>query len=126
MIIRTVKQHDYNDMRNDHNIMLHEYNVMRHHYNVKRCAAHGTFRYFELCSICLREGLGCSKPTTNPRNKHKQHNCGDFYYIQAILNRLLHNKMSTTSGRELGYLFLTMSSVHIIASDLDVRDHCHG
>ncbi len=27
---------------------------------------------------------------------------------------------------ELGYLFLTMSSLHIIASDLDVRDHYHG
>ena len=23
-------------------------------------------------------------------------------------------------------LFLTMSSLHIIASDLDVRDHCNG
>jgi hypothetical protein len=34
--------------------------------------------------------------------------------------------MSTTSVRELGYLFLTMSSLHIIASDLDVRDHCRG
>jgi hypothetical protein len=53
------------------------------------CAAHGTFRYFELRSICLREGLGRSKPATNPWNKHKQHNCGDFYYIQAFLNRLL-------------------------------------
>ncbi len=30
------------------------------------CAAHGTFRFFELCLICLREGLGCSKPATNP------------------------------------------------------------
>ncbi len=30
------------------------------------CAAHGSFRYFELCSICLREGLGRSKPATNP------------------------------------------------------------
>ncbi len=30
------------------------------------CAAHGTFRYFELCSICLRKGLGRSKPATNP------------------------------------------------------------
>ncbi len=30
------------------------------------CAAHGTFRYFEVCSICLREGLGRSKPATNP------------------------------------------------------------
>ncbi len=27
---------------------------------------------------------------------------------------------------ELGYLFLTISSLHIIASDLDVRDHCCG
>ncbi len=34
--------------------------------------------------------------------------------------------MSTKSVRELGYLFLTMSSLHIIASDLDVKDHCHG
>ncbi len=25
--------------------------------------------------------------------------------------------------RELGYLFLTKSSLHIVASDLDVRDH---
>ena len=33
--------------------------------------------------------------------------------------------MSTTSVRELGYLVLTMSSLHIIASDLDVRDHCY-
>jgi hypothetical protein len=33
---------------------------------IKKCAAHGTFRYFELCSICLREGLGRSKPATNP------------------------------------------------------------
>ncbi len=48
------------------------------------CAAHRTFCYFELCSICLRKGLGRSKPTTNPWNKHKQHVCGDFYYIQAL------------------------------------------
>ena len=31
--------------------------------------------------------------------------------------------MSKTSVSELGYLFLTMSSLHIIAPDLDVRDH---
>jgi hypothetical protein len=31
--------------------------------------------------------------------------------------------MSTTSVRELGYLFLTESSLHEIASDLDVKDH---
>jgi hypothetical protein len=34
--------------------------------------------------------------------------------------------MSTTSVRELGYLFLTKSSLHIIAPDIDVKDHCHG
>ena len=32
--------------------------------------------------------------------------------------------MSATSVREFGYLFLTMSSLHIIVPDLDVRDHC--
>jgi hypothetical protein len=31
--------------------------------------------------------------------------------------------MSTTSVSELGFLFLTLSSLHIIAPDLDVRDH---
>jgi hypothetical protein len=40
------------------------------------CAAHGTFRYFELCSICLREGLGRSKPAINPWNKHNNTTVG--------------------------------------------------
>ena len=31
--------------------------------------------------------------------------------------------MSTTNVSELGYLFFTKSSLHIIARDLDVRDH---
>ncbi len=31
--------------------------------------------------------------------------------------------MSTASVSELGYLFLTLSSLHVIAPDLDVRDH---
>jgi len=30
--------------------------------------------------------------------------------------------MSTTSVSELGYLFLTKSSLHTVARDLDVRD----
>jgi hypothetical protein len=33
--------------------------------------------------IFLRRGLGHSKPATLPWNKHKQHVCGDLYYIQA-------------------------------------------
>ncbi len=94
--------------------------------SINSCAARRTFCYFELCSICLKKGIGRIKPATNPWNRHKQHVCEDFYYIQALLNCLLWNKMSTTSMRELGYIFLTMSSLHIIASDLVVKDHCHG
>jgi hypothetical protein len=50
------------------------------------CAAHGTFRYFELCSICLRDGLVCSKHTTNPwqTNKHKQHNLWRFLLYRSL------------------------------------------
>jgi hypothetical protein len=33
---------------------------------IPSCATHGTFHYFALCSICLREGLGRIKPATNP------------------------------------------------------------
>ena len=46
-----------------------------------------------------------------------------FNYIQALLNRLIQNKMSTTSVSELGYLFLTSPVCNRIASDLDVGDH---
>ena len=35
-----------------------------------KCCAHETFRCFELCSICSREGLGRSKPATNPQCEH--------------------------------------------------------
>ncbi len=41
----------------------------------------------------------------------------------SSLNRLLWNNISTTSVRELGYLFLTESSLHRIGSDPDVKDH---
>ncbi len=49
-----------------------------------------TFGYLELCSTCLKkkEGLGRSKPATNLRTSTLTH-CVDFYYIQALLNRLL-------------------------------------
>jgi hypothetical protein len=33
---------------------------------VNHCCAHRTFRCYELCSAFLREGLGRSKPVTNP------------------------------------------------------------
>ncbi len=41
----------------------------------------------------------------------------------SSLNRLLYNKMSTTSVSELGYLFLISPVCNRIASELDVRDH---
>ncbi len=44
------------------------------------CCAQGTFRCFELCSTCLKEGLGRSKPTTNPQNKHINTLCGFLLY----------------------------------------------
>ncbi len=67
------------------------------------------------------------KRTRNqPLKQTQQQNCRDFYSFQALLNCLLYNKMSTTSVSELGYFFLTLSSLHIIALDLDVRDHCCG
>ncbi len=47
-----------------------------------------TFRYLELCSTCLKEGLGRSKPATNLRTSTLTH-WVDFYYIQASLNCLL-------------------------------------
>jgi hypothetical protein len=47
-----------------------------------------TFLYLELCSTCLKEGLGRSKPATNSRTSTLTH-CVDFYYIQALLNCLL-------------------------------------
>ncbi len=46
------------------------------HAALQYCAAHRTFCYFELCSICLREGLGSSKPTTSPWNKHNNTTVG--------------------------------------------------
>jgi hypothetical protein len=45
----------------------------------QRCAAQGTSRFFELYSISLREGLGRSKPATNPWNKHNNNNCRDCH-----------------------------------------------
>jgi hypothetical protein len=51
-------------------------------------------------------------------HKHTQHTVWDFYYIQAPLNCLMRNKISTTNVSELGYLFHDKSSLHIIARDL--------
>jgi hypothetical protein len=36
-------------------------------YNITSVALTETFRYLELCSTCLKEGLGRSKPATNSR-----------------------------------------------------------
>ncbi len=71
----------------------------------------------------LRKGLGRSKPATLPCNKHKQHNLWGFYYIQAPWTAFCRIKMSTTSVREFGCLFLTSPVFNRKASDLDVKDH---
>ena len=39
-----------------------------------------TFRYLELCSTCLKEGLGCSKPATNLRTSTLTHCVGFLLY----------------------------------------------
>ena len=51
-------------------------------------------------------------------HKHLQHTVWDSYCIQALLNCLMRNKISTTNVSELGYLFHDKSSLHIIARDL--------
>ncbi len=52
---------------------------------IRRVCHSWNFPLLELCSICSREGLGRSKPATNPWNKHNNNDCRDFYYIQALL-----------------------------------------
>ncbi len=56
--------------------LIHENNWMKKISCHCPCCAHGTFCYFELCSICLREGLGHSKPATNPWNKQNKTTVG--------------------------------------------------
>jgi hypothetical protein len=48
------------------------------------CATHRIFCYFELCSICLRKGLGRSKHATSPWNKHKQHTLWRFLLYPSL------------------------------------------
>ncbi len=82
--------------------------------------------YFELCLICLREGLGRSNPATNRWNKHNNTTVGISTVSKPYWTVFYRIKWALQGVSELGYLFLTLSSLHIIASDLDVRDHCCG
>jgi hypothetical protein len=50
------------------------------------CAAHRTFRYFELCSVCLREGLGRSKPQTTLETNTNNTTVGVWARIRALLD----------------------------------------
>jgi hypothetical protein len=47
-----------------------------------------TFRYLELCSTCLKKGLGCSKPPTNSRTSTLTH-CVGFLLYPSLTERLL-------------------------------------
>ena len=77
---------------------------------------------FSLLNLPKGKSLGRSKPATSSYAQALQHTMrDDSYYIQALLNCLLWNKMSTTNVSELGYLFHDKSSLHIIAWDLDVE-----
>ncbi len=64
---------------------------------------------FALLNLPKGKSLGRSKPETNSSNEQAlaTHCVGfeDFYYIQALLNCLMRNKVSTTNVSELGYLF---------------------
>ncbi len=51
---------------------------------------------------------------------NRQHTLRRFLQYPSSLNCLLYNKMSTTSVRELGYLFLASPVCNRIAPDLDV------
>ena len=44
---------------------------------------------FSLLNLPKGKSLGRSKPTTNPKHKHRNTLCGRLYYIQALLNCLL-------------------------------------
>ena len=77
---------------------------------------------FALLNLPKGKSLGRSKPATSSYAQALQHTVwDDSYYIQALLNCLLWNKISTTNVSELGYLFHDKSSLHIIAWDLDVE-----
>ena len=106
---------DFNVKRHDYNVKQHEYNVNQHDYNVTwhdYCAAHGTFCYWSFAQFAKEKVQAVVNPQPTLETNTNNTTCGDFYYIQALLNHLLQNKMSTTNARELGYLFLT-SPVYI-------------
>jgi hypothetical protein len=62
-------------------------------------------RWFRFAQLAKGKSLGRSKPATNSYAQALQHTVWDSYYIQALLNCLMRNKISTTNVSELGYLF---------------------
>jgi hypothetical protein len=60
---------------------------------------------FALLNLPKGKSLGRSKPATSSYAQALQHTVWDSYYIQALLNCLMRNKISTTNVSELGYLF---------------------
>jgi hypothetical protein len=55
---------------------------------IRRVCRSRNFPLLELCSICFREGLGRSKPATNPWNKHNNNDCGDSYSAEFSRNEI--------------------------------------
>jgi len=54
---------------------------VRKKYNITSVALTETSRYLELCSTCLKEGLGHSKPATNSRTSTLTHCMGFLLYL---------------------------------------------
>jgi hypothetical protein len=101
--------------------LINQISLLNNTYFTNICVPLTTFCYFELCSIFLRKGLGRRKPSINPWNKHKH--VGISTVSKPYWTVYYRIKWALQDVSELGYLFLTKSSLHIIAWDLDVRDH---
>ncbi len=89
----------------------------------KICVPLTTFCYFELCSICLRKDLGCRNPQPTLETNTNSTYVGISTISKPYWTVFYRIKWALQDVSELGYLFLTNSSLHIIAWDLDVRDH---
>jgi hypothetical protein len=90
-------------------------------------AAHGTFHYFKLCSICLKECPGRNKPQPNLEINTTTTTIEISTTVYQSLTELSSIELNEDFKLERVRIFiLDKSSLHIIESDLDVRDHCHG
>ena len=91
-------------------------------YNILKLWRSRNFPLLRALLNLLKRRSRPSKPATNPQCKHINTTVGISTISKPYWTVFYRIKMSTTNVSELGYLFLPMSSLHKIASDLDVRD----